>query len=136
MNAQTQPSPTVFDVQRIRADFPLLSRTVHDKPLIYFDNANTSQKPESVIEAVDAHYRHHNANVSRAVHLLGEEATAAYEGSRDKLARFINATSRNELILTSGTTQSINLVAYSYALPRLKQGDTILTTVMEHHANI
>ncbi|KLD66016.1 aminotransferase class V-fold PLP-dependent enzyme [Dyella japonica] len=136
MNAQTKPSPTVFDVQRIRADFPLLSRTVHDKPLIYFDNANTSQKPESVIEAVDAHYRHHNANVSRAVHLLGEEATAAYEGSRDKLARFINATSRNELILTSGTTQAMNLIAYSYALPRLKEGDSILTTVMEHHANI
>ncbi|WP_114239100.1 cysteine desulfurase [Dyella sp. C9] len=136
MNAQTKPQATVFDVQRIREDFPLLSRTVHDKPLIYFDNANTSQKPVSVIEAVDQHYRLHNANVSRAVHLLGEEATAAYEGSRDKLARFINATSRNDLILTSGTTQSMNLVAYSYALPRLKEGDAILTTVMEHHANI
>ncbi|MHA6204309.1 cysteine desulfurase [Dyella soli] len=136
MNAQTKSLPTVFDVQRIRADFPLLSRTVHDKPLIYFDNANTSQKPLSVIEAVDNHYREHNANVSRAVHLLGEEATTAYEGARDKLARFINATSSNELILTSGTTQSINLVAYSYALPRLKAGDAILTTVMDHHANI
>ncbi len=132
-----QPSPpTVFDVQRIRADFPLLARSVHDKPLVYLDNANTSQKPESVIEAVSAHYRKHNANVARAVHQLGEEATAAFEDARDKLARFINATSRNELILTAGTTQSINLVAYSYALPRLKPGDTILTTVMEHHANI
>ncbi len=136
MNAQTKSLSTAFDVQRIRADFPLLSRTVHDKPLIYFDNANTSQKPVSVIEAVDDHYRRHNANVSRAVHQLGEEATAAYEGARDKLARFINATSRNELVLTSGTTQSMNLVAYSYALPRLKAGDAILTTVMEHHANI
>jgi cysteine desulfurase/selenocysteine lyase len=136
MNAQTQASPTVFDVQRIRADFPLLSRTVHDKPLIYFDNANTSQKPASVIEAVDQHYRLRNANVSRAVHLLGEEATAAYEGARDKLARFINATSRNELILTSGTTQAMNMIAYSFAMPRLKQADSILTTVMEHHANI
>jgi len=136
MNAQTQASPTVFDVQRIRADFPLLSRTVHDKPLIYFDNANTSQKPASVIEAVDQHYRLRNANVSRAVHLLGEEATAAYEGARDKLARFINATSRNELILTSGTTQAMNMIAYSFAMPRLKEGDSILTTVMEHHANI
>jgi cysteine desulfurase/selenocysteine lyase len=136
MNAQTKPSPTVFDVQSIRADFPLLSRTVHDKPLIYFDNANTSQKPQSVIEAVDEHYRLHNANVSRSVHQLGEEATAAYEGARDKLARFINAGSRNELVLTSGTTQSINLVAYSYALPRLQAGDAILTTQMEHHANI
>ena len=133
-NAST--TPTVFDVQRIRADFPLLTRSVHGKPLVYLDNANTSQKPESVIEAVNAHYREHNANVARAVHQLGEEATAAYEGARDKLARFINATSRNELILTSGTTQSINLVAYSYALPRLHPGDAILTTVMEHHANI
>ena len=135
MNAPTS-TPTVFDVQRIRADFPLLARSVHGKPLVYLDNANTSQKPESVIEAVNGHYREHNANVARAVHQLGEEATAAYEGARDKLARFINATSRNELILTSGTTQSINLVAYSYALPRLKPGDSILTTVMEHHANI
>jgi cysteine desulfurase/selenocysteine lyase len=135
MNAQPTP-PTVFDVQRVRADFPLLARSVHGKPLVYFDNANTSQKPASVIEAMDAHYRRHNANVARAVHQLGEESTAAYEGARDKLARFINAPSRDELILTSGTTQSINLVAYSYALPRLKSGDAILTTVMEHHANI
>ncbi|MFC5524999.1 cysteine desulfurase [Rhodanobacter ginsengisoli] len=129
-------TPTVFDVQRIRADFPLLARSVHGKPLVYFDNANTSQKPVTVIEAMNTHYREHNANVSRAVHQLGEEATAAYEGARDKLAQFINAPSRNELILTSGTTQAINLVAYSYALPRLAPGDAILTTVMEHHANI
>lgn len=135
MNAQAS-TPTVFDVRRIRADFPLLARSVHDKPLVYLDNANTSQKPSSVIEAVGVHYREHNANVARAVHQLGEEATAAYEGARDKLARFINAPSRNEVILTSGTTQSINLVAYSYALPRLKAGDSVLTTVMEHHANI
>jgi len=135
MNAQPTPA-TAFDVQRIRADFPLLARQVHGKPLVYFDNANTSQKPVSVIEAMDAHYRRHNANVARAVHQLGEESTAAYEGARDKLARFINAPSRDEVILTSGTTQSINLVAYSYALPRLKAGDAILTTVMEHHANI
>ena len=129
-------TPTVFDIQRIRADFPLLGRSVHGKPLVYLDNANTSQKPESVIEAMNAHYRERNANVSRAVHQLGEEATEAYEGARDKLARFINAPSRNEMILTSGTTQSINLVAYSFALPRLKPGDAILTTMMEHHANI
>ena len=135
MNAQPTPS-TVFDIQRVRADFPLLTRSVHGKPLVYFDNANTSQKPASVIEAMDEHYRRHNANVARAVHQLGEESTAAYEGARDKLARFINAPSRDELILTSGTTQSINLVAYSYALPRLEPGDAILTTVMEHHANI
>jgi len=125
-----------FDVQRVRADFPLLSRSVHGKLLVYFDNANTSQKPRQVIEAVDRHYREHNANVARAVHQLGEEATAAYENARDKLAAFIHATSRNELILTSGTTQSMNLVAYSYALPRLQPGDAMVTTVMEHHANI
>ena len=135
MNAALS-TPTVFDVQRLRADFPLLGRSVHDRPLVYLDNANTSQKPVSVIEAMNTHYREHNANVARAVHQLGEEATAAYEGARDKLARFINAPSRNELILTSGTTQAINLVAYSYALPRLKEGDAILTTMMEHHANI
>ncbi|WP_049622056.1 cysteine desulfurase [Frateuria defendens] len=129
-------SAATFDVERVREDFPLLARRVHDKPLVYFDNANTSQKPRQVIDAVDAHYREHNANVARAVHQLGEEATAAYEGARDQLAKFINAPSRDEVVLTSGTTQSINLVAYSYALPRLKPGDAILTTVMEHHANI
>jgi cysteine desulfurase/selenocysteine lyase len=135
MNLPAGTSAT-FDVQRIREDFPLLARRVHGKPLVYFDNANTSQKPTAVIEAMNTHYREHNANVSRAVHQLGEEATAAYEGARDKLARFINASSRHELILTSGTTQATNLVAYSYALPRLQPGDSILTTVMEHHANI
>ncbi len=136
MNARPEAAAPALDVERIRRDFPLLSRTVHGKPLIYFDNANTGQKPASVIEAVDRHYREHNANVARAVHLLGEEATGAYEGARDAIARFINAPSRDEVILTSGTTQSINLVAYSYALPRLKPGDAIVTTVMEHHANI
>jgi cysteine desulfurase/selenocysteine lyase len=125
-----------FDVERVRTDFPLLARRVHDKPLVYFDNANTSQKPAAVIDAVSAHYRQHNANVSRAVHQLGEEATAAYEAARDKLAGFIHAPSRNEVILTSGATQAINLVAYSYALPKLHAGDSILTTTMEHHANI
>jgi len=109
---------------------------VHGKPLVYLDNANTAQKPRRVIETVDDFYRRHNANVSRAVHTLGEEATSAYEGTRDKLARFINAKSRDEVIFTSGTTQAINTVAYSYALPRLQAGDEILVTTMEHHANI
>jgi len=136
MNAKPSHPSLDFDVQRVRADFPLLSRTVHGKPLVYFDNANTSQKPLPVIAAVDRHYREHNANVARAVHQLGEEATAAYESARDKLAAFINAGSRNDVVLTSGTTHSMNLVAYSYALPRLQPGDAIVTTVMEHHANI
>ena len=125
-----------LDIARIRAGFPLLARSVHGKPLVYFDNANTAQKPASVIEAVDRFYRHSNANVSRAVHTLGEEATTAYEAARDRLARFINAPSRDEVVLTSGTTQAINLVAWSYALPRLAAGDEILVTRMEHHANI
>jgi cysteine desulfurase/selenocysteine lyase len=130
------PASDAFDPLRYRADFPLLARKVHGKPLIYFDNANTAQKPRAVIEAVDAFYREHNANVSRAVHTLGEEATSAYEAVRDKLARFINAPSRDEVVFTSGTTQAINTVAYSYALPRLQPGDEILVTTMEHHANI
>lgn len=125
-----------FDVQRCRADFPALQRHVHGKPLVYFDNANTAQKPLAVIEAVDGYYRRHNANVSRAVHTLGSEATALYEATRDKLRSFINAPSRDEVIFTRGTTESINLVAYSWALPRLQSGDEILLTQMEHHANI
>jgi cysteine desulfurase/selenocysteine lyase len=125
-----------FDPLRHRADFPLLARRIHDKPLVYLDNANTAQKPQAVIDAVDAFYREHNANVARAVHTLGEEATSAYEAVRDKLARFVNAPSRNEIVFTSGATQAINTVAYSYALPRLQPGDEILVTTMEHHANI
>jgi cysteine desulfurase/selenocysteine lyase len=125
-----------FDPHPYRKDFPVLSRQVHGKPLIYFDNANTAQKPQVVIDAVSGYYEKYTANVARAVHALGEEATAAYEGTRDKLARFINANSRDEIVLTSGTTQAINTVAYSYALPRLQPGDEILVTTMEHHANI
>ena len=123
------------DWGRIRADFPLLTREVHGKPLIYLDSANTGQKPASVIETVDAFYRLHNANVSRAVHTLGSEATDAYEGARKKLAQFLNVRT-DELVLCSGTTFAINLVAYSWALPRLKAGDVILVSRMEHHANI
>jgi cysteine desulfurase/selenocysteine lyase len=135
MNAVPAPKEP-FDVLNYRADFPLLARSVHGKPLVYLDNANTSQKPRAVIEAVDHFYRQTNANVSRAVHTLGEEATSAYEATRDKLARYVNAASRDEIVFTSGTTQATNLVAYSYALPRLKAGDEILVTTMEHHANI
>jgi cysteine desulfurase/selenocysteine lyase len=124
------------DSNPYRTDFPILARRVHDKPLVYFDNANTAQKPTAVIEAVERFYRETNANVARAVHSLGEAATSAYEGARDKLARFINANTRDEVIFTGGTTQAINTVAYSYALPRLQPGDEILVTTMEHHANI
>ena len=110
-------APATLDWDRVRADFPLLRREVHGKPLVYFDSANTGQKPASVIEAVDAFYRHHNANVSRAVHTLGTEATEAYEATRVRLARHLNVAA-DELVLTSGTTFALNLVAYSYALPR------------------
>ncbi len=131
------PAGVPFDTAAIRARFPLLARTVYGgKPLVYLDNANTSQKPACVIEAVDRFYRERNANVSRAVHALSEEATGLYEGARTALARFIGAGSPQELVLTSGTTMATNLVAYSYLLPRLRPGDAVLTTVMEHHANI
>ncbi len=123
------------DWAAVRGEFPLLTRTVHGKPLIYLDSANTGQKPECVIASVDDFFRRHNANVSRAVHALGSEATDAYEAARGKLARFLNVRS-DELVLCSGTTFAINLVAYSWALPRLQAGDVILLTRMEHHANI
>lgn len=119
----------------VRADFPLLTREVHGKPLVYLDSANTGQKPAAVIDAVDDFYRRHNANVSRAVHTLGTEATDAYEGARRKLAAFVNVRP-DELVLCSGTTFALNLVAYSWALPRLQPGDAIVLTRMEHHANI
>ena len=123
------------DWLRIRADFPVLTRQVHGKPLVYLDSANTSQKPQSVVRAMDEFYRERNANVSRAVHTLGSEATEAYEGARRTIASFLNVPA-DELVLTSGTTFAINLVAYSWAMPRLKAGDAILLTLMEHHANI
>ncbi|GAB1406087.1 cysteine desulfurase [Thermomonas brevis] len=124
-----------IDWAKVRDDFPILQRQVHGKPLVYLDSANTGQKPAAVIEAVDGFYRRHNANVSRAVHALGAEATDAYEGARKRLARFLNVR-HDELVLCSGTTFAINLVAYSWALPRLTVGDAILITRMEHHANI
>ncbi|MDG6348211.1 cysteine desulfurase [Luteimonas sp. 8-5] len=123
------------DWAAVRAEFPLLQREVHGKPLVYLDSANTGQKPAAVIDATDDFYRRHNANVSRAVHALGSEATEAYEAARGKLARHLNVRA-DELVLTSGTTFAINLAAYSWALPRLEPGDAILVSRMEHHANI
>jgi cysteine desulfurase/selenocysteine lyase len=137
MSSISAASLADFDIDRVRTDFPLLARKVHGgKPLVYLDNANTAQKPACVIEAVDHFYRERNANVARAVHVLSEEATNLYEGARSTLAHFINAGSAQELVLTSGTTMATNLVAYSYLLPRLKPGDSVLVTRMEHHANI
>lgn len=140
VSASHQPSPhPAGDGEKswnaLRADFPVLERRINGKPLVYLDSANTSQKPQAVIDAVDDFYRAHNANVSRAVHTLGTEATEAYEGARRRLAAFLNVRPA-DLVLTSGTTQAMNLVAYSHALPTLKAGDAILLTRMEHHANI
>jgi cysteine desulfurase/selenocysteine lyase len=126
----------MFDVEKIRGDFPVLQRTVHGKPLIYFDTAASAQRPLAVIEATDRFYREHNANVHRGVHSLSQEATDLYEGARRKLAGFINAPSECEMVFTRGTTESINLVAQSYLRPRLEPGDEILITHMEHHSNI
>jgi len=126
---------TGVDWARVRDDFPVLERRIHGKPLVYLDSANTSQKPQQVIAAVDDFYRRHNANVSRAVHTLGSEATEAYESARKRIAAFLKVPA-GELVLTSGTTFSLNLVAYAFALPRLTAGDSIVLTRMEHHANI
>jgi cysteine desulfurase/selenocysteine lyase len=126
---------TATDWTALRDDFPILRQQVHGKPLVYLDSANTGQKPQVVIDAVDAYYRDYCANVSRAVHALGERATAMYEGTRETLARFLNV-HRDELVFTSGTTNAINLVAYSWLLPRLRAGDVVLASRMEHHANL
>ncbi len=129
-------APAAPDWARLRADFPALRRRVHGKPLAYLDNANTAQRPEAVLAAMDRYHREYNANVSRAVHTLGTEATAAYEAVRDTLAAFINAPSRDGVVLTRGTTEGINLVAYSWGGANLRPGDAVLVTGMEHHANI
>jgi cysteine desulfurase/selenocysteine lyase len=125
-----------FDIQKVRADFPILSDLVHDKPLVYLDSANTSQKPRAVLDALDDYYRHSNANIHRATHLLSERATAAYEGTRLKAARFINAPDEKSIVLTSGTTDGINLVAQTFGRMALGSGDEVLLSWLEHHSNI
>ncbi len=131
-----QPEAPALDVERVRQDFPILSRQVHGKPLVYLDTAASAQRPLAVIEAIDRFYRTHNANVHRGVHTLSQEATDEYEGGRQALAGFINAASEREVIFTRGTTESINLVAQSFLRPRVGPGDEILITHMEHHSNI
>ena len=125
-----------MDIAALRQQFPILAREVHGKPLVYFDSANTSQKPLAAINAVDDFYRRHNANVARAVHTLSEEATTLYETAREKIAAFIGAAAAREVVLTSGTTMAINLVALGYLRTRLRAGDEIVVSQMEHHANI
>jgi cysteine desulfurase/selenocysteine lyase len=126
-----------YSVDAVRADFPILHQMHHDDvPLIYLDNAASSQKPTAVIEAINAYYRQSNANVHRGIHKLSDAATEAYEGARLKVRKFINAGSKREIIFTRGTTESINLVAQTWGRANLKPGDIIISTVMEHHANI
>ncbi len=126
-----------FDINRIRQDFPILNREVRPGvKVVYLDSTATSQKPEMVIEAMDNFYRHSNANIHRGVHVLAEEATALYEQARVKIAKFINAPSAHQVVYTRNTTESINLVAYTWARANLKSGDLILLTEMEHHSNL
>ncbi|UTW14341.1 SufS family cysteine desulfurase [Marinobacterium rhizophilum] len=126
----------MLDIDRLRADFPILDERAHDQPLIYFDNAATTQKPRAVIEAQSQYYRHSNANVHRASHYLSSRATEAFEQARHNVARFIGAASPREIIWTRGATEAINLVAHSYGRSQLGSGDLILVSTLEHHANI
>jgi cysteine desulfurase/selenocysteine lyase len=132
----TTTAPAAFDVLKVRAAFPILREYVHGKPLVYLDSANTSQKPELVIRAMDDYYRHANANIHRATHLLSERATALYEGTRVKASRFINAPDHRSIVLTTGTTDGINLVAQTWGRMMLKPGDEVLLSWLEHHSNI
>src|SRR3990167_7414848 len=124
----------MYDVASIRKDFPILQRKVHGRPLVYLDNAATSQKPKEVIDIMNDYYKSYNANVHRSIHQLGEEATAKFEEAHEKIAGFINAGSYQNIVLTKNTTESLNLVAYSLT-GGLKKGDEIVISQMEHHSN-
>ena len=126
----------MYDLTKVRADFPILSRQVNGKPLVYLDNGASAQKPQVVIDAVSHAYSHEYANVHRGLHYLSNLATDHYEAVRGKIARFLNAGSEHEIIMNSGTTEGINMVAYAWAMPRMQAGDEIVLSVMEHHANI
>ena len=134
--ANHEPRTTNYDVQRIRGDFPILRRHVRGKPLVYLDNAATTQKPQAMIDRIVRYYAEENSNVHRGVHYLSEIATAAYEDARSTVKRFINAGSEKEIVFTRGTTESINLVAASWGRRNVKAGDEVLITAIEHHSNI
>jgi cysteine desulfurase/selenocysteine lyase len=133
---ETTATSTAFDVRQIRREFPVLDQEVNGKPLAYLDNAATSQKPNAVLDAVERYYRLDNANVHRGIHELSRRATLAYEGARERIARWIGAREPAEVIWTRGTTESINLVASSWGMDQLREGDEVLLTTMEHHSNI
>ncbi|HYC27056.1 MAG TPA: cysteine desulfurase [Nitrososphaerales archaeon] len=124
-----------YDIQKVRGDFPILQRKVRGKKLVYLDNAATTQKPKAVIDALVDYYSNHNSNVHRSVHTLGEEATAAYEGAREKVARFVGASAR-DLVFVRGTTEGTNLVRFAWGEKNIRSGDLMVTTLMEHHSNI
>jgi cysteine desulfurase / selenocysteine lyase len=126
----------MFDVEKIRADFPILARKVNDRPLVYLDNGASAQKPQVVIDAITMGYAHEYANVHRGLHYLSNLATDKYEAVRGKVARFLNAPSEHEIVFTTGTTEGINLVSYAWAAPRFQAGDEIVLSILEHHANI
>lgn len=137
MNApSTAAASGGFDVERVRADFPVLRREIHGQPLVYLDNAASAQKPQAVLDAEMQCYREYYSNVHRGVHLLSQEATQAFEGARSRVARFIGAGDEREVIFVRGTTEAINLVAHSFVRPRLEAGDEVVVTHMEHHSNI
>jgi cysteine desulfurase/selenocysteine lyase len=129
-------TPPQFDAERVRRDFPILGTTVNGHPLVYLDSAASAQRPLAVLRAVEDYETHSHANVHRGVHALSQAATAAYEGARERVRRFIGARSMREVLFTRGTTEGINLVAQAYARPRFTNGDEILITALEHHANI
>jgi cysteine desulfurase/selenocysteine lyase len=136
MAVTVKPAATsALDVERIRADFPVLAKTVRGKPLVYLDNAATSQKPRQVIDAMSAVFEEHNANIHRGVYEFSERTTAAFEAAREKVARFINAPSEREVIFVRNATEGVNLVAYSWGRDNLRRGDRIVTTVLEHHSD-
>ncbi len=126
----------MYDVNKIRSDFPILSRTVNDKPLVYLDNGASAQKPQVVIDAISHAYSHEYSNVHRGLHYLSNLATDNYESVRGTIAKFLNVADEDEIVFTSGTTEGINLVAYGWAMPTFQPGDEIILSVMEHHANI
>ncbi len=131
-----QMSSAPLDVRKIRADFPILSRQVHEQPLVYLDNAATTQKPQAVIDAISHYYAYNNANIHRGVHLLSQTATDAYEAARETVQHFLNAESPNEIIFVRGATEGINLVAQTYGREHVGAGDEVVITAMEHHSNI
>lgn len=136
MSTDVMVAPAALDIQQIRNDFPILQTTVYGKPLVYLDNGATAQKPWAVLKAIEDYYTHLNSNVHRGVHYLSQKATDAYEASRRKVTAFLNARHDYEVIFTKGTTDAINLVAYSYGKQFVQEGDTVIVSAMEHHSNI